>query len=558
MQRRYEALRACHVEGLTSGEAAGRFGVSVHTVNAWRRDFGAGKMPAFFREQKRGQKKKPSTLEAKGEIIRLRKLNLSITEISERLKRKGAYLAPKTVAQILDAEGFARLPRRTAGERARYLAEASERQEPADVKGFGTEPLITTGYAGLFFFVPLIMELGLFEIFSSSKMYGSGRIPRENYLLSYLALKLLGGKRLSEATNLSFDRGLGLFAGLNVIPKASAVTSYSYRNPPSAISPMMRALSGNMYERGLIKGEMVNLDFHSIPFYGEESDHMEEHWITTRGKQMKSVLAFFAQDLETTYLFYSNGDIKVDEASDEVLSFVEFYRRSTGRLPAMLVFDSAVTTYENMAKLDRMGIRFLTLKRRGKRELEKIEKITEWKTYHLDKVKRIHKTPRVHERTINIKDLGAVREIVVAGTGREKPMLMITNDYQMNAKDAIIAYAHRWRIENSLAENVDFFNLNALASPVIVKVDFDMAMTLFANTLYKFLASKLRYYEHSRAKTLFRNFVEGRAEILVDDEAVKVKVEKRGRNPLLMDLVESYPDVRVPWWGNRRLFFEFV
>ena len=63
----------------------------------------------------------------------------------------------------------------------------------------------------------------------------------------------------------------------------------------------------------------------------------------------------------------------------------------------------------------------------------------------------------------------------------------------------MIAYFHRWRIENSLAENVDFFNLDALASLVIVKVDFDMAMTLFANPLYKFLASsKLRYYEHSR------------------------------------------------------------
>jgi hypothetical protein len=112
--------------------------------------------------------------------------------------------------------------------------------------------------------------------------------------------------------------------------------------------------------------------------------------------------------------------------------------------------------------------------------------------------------------TVNLKHLGPMRQIVVAGTGREKPMLMITNDPELSAKEAIIRYSHRWRTENS------------------------------------------------RAKTLFRNFVEGNADIRIDDKEVRVKVEKRGRNPLLMDLVDSYPDVRVPWWGSRRLVFEFV
>jgi transposase-like protein len=142
VQRRYEALRACYVEGLTSREAARRFGVSFHTVNLWRRDLKAARMPPFFREERKGQEKKPSTLEATDQIIRLRKLNLSITEISER-------------------------------------------QTPADVSKFAQGQHLTTGYAGLFFFVPLIAELGLFEIFSSSAMHGSTRIPRENYLLTW-------------------------------------------------------------------------------------------------------------------------------------------------------------------------------------------------------------------------------------------------------------------------------------------------------------------------------------------------------------------------------------
>lgn len=559
VQRRYEALRACFVEGMTSREAAERFGVSVHTVNVWRRDFRAGRMGPFFREQKKGREgREPHTLRAKEEIVRLRKQNLSITEIAERLAQADIELSLKTIAQMLDEEGFARLPRRTAGERARYLAQASEPAEPTDVKLFAEEARVLTAYAGLFFFIPLICELGMDDIFSHARLYGSRRIPTTNYLLSYLSLKLLGGRRLAEATALSFDRGLGVFSGLNSLPKASSLTTYSYRHSHQALAPMLSALARSLAEQGLARGEVINLDFHPIPAWGEDSEHLEENWIPARGKRMRSVQAFFAQDLETTYLLYSSGDIRADEASGEVLAFVRFFRRSFGRLPGMLIFDSRLTTLKNLAELDRMGVRFLTLRRRGKNILREIEAITEWKTLNLDQAKRIYKRPRVHERKVGVKEVGEVREFVVTGNGREKPMLLITNDPEIEAREALMSYSHRWRIENALSENVDFFNLNALSSAVIVKVDFDIAMTIFANALYKLLASKLRYYEHSKAKTLFRNFVEGRAEISIDSDMVLLRIERRGRNPLLMDLASSYPDIRVPWWGGRRLVFEFV
>lgn len=557
-QRRYETLRACYVEGLTSREAAERFGVSPHTVNVWRREFKAGRLGGFFAEKEMGRPRIAAGGAAREEIVRLRKQNLSIYEISFELERKGMGLTGKTVGQILDEEGFARLPRRTAGERAMYLSAALEPAEPSDARLFASLGRVSTGYAGLFFFIPLIRELGIDEVFASARLYGSKPIPQVSYLLSFLAIKLLGGKRLSEATALSFDAGLGVFAGLNALPKSTALTSYSYRNPHAAIPPMLRELSRSLYSRGLVKGDLVNLDFHSIPFWGEESDHLEKHWVPVRGKRMRSVLAFFAQDLETTYLFYSDGDVRNEEASDKVLEFARFFRESTGRYPGMLVFDAGLTTMKNLRELDNLGIGFLTLRRRGKNLVAGVDEISDWKRYQLGDAKRIYKNPKVHERTASIKDLGRVREIIVTGNGREKPMFLITNDREISAKDALMAYSRRWRIENSLAENVDFFNLNALSSPVVVKVDFDVAMTLFANTLYKYLASKLRYYEHSRAKTLFRNFVEGRAEVSVEGDLVLVRVEKRGRNPMLMELAEAYPDVIVPWWEGRRLVFDFV
>jgi len=54
-------------------------------------------------------------------------------------------------------------------------------------------------------------------------------IPAAQYLLSLLALKLVGRERISHVMDLVHDPGAALFAGLNVLPKVTALTTYSYR-----------------------------------------------------------------------------------------------------------------------------------------------------------------------------------------------------------------------------------------------------------------------------------------------------------------------------------------
>ena len=54
-------------------------------------------------------------------------------------------------------------------------------------------------------------------------------IPSVNALLSLLTLKLIDKERLSHIDDFNCDEALGLFAGLNVLPKKSFATDYSYR-----------------------------------------------------------------------------------------------------------------------------------------------------------------------------------------------------------------------------------------------------------------------------------------------------------------------------------------
>ncbi|MBI5554353.1 MAG: hypothetical protein HY920_00680 [Elusimicrobia bacterium] len=112
-------------------------------------------------------------------------------------------------------------------------------------------------------------------------------------------------------------------------------------------------------------------------------------------------------------------------------------------------------------------------------------------------------------------------------------------------------------IENNIQENIDFFNLNALSSPVVVKVDFDIALTLISNTLYKILAEKTKWFKKAKLRTISRTFIDMKADILITDEQIKVKFAKKSYNPVLMDWVNSLPELNIPWWDNRKLVYEF-
>lgn len=559
MQKRYEALRASFVHELSAEEVAKQFGFSVHTIHALRRDFKAGRLPPFFQPLKKGpQNRRDTTLMAKDRIIELRKQNYAIEEIEEVLSREQYDITAKTIHQVLKEEGFARLFRRTQAEKRIALQQAKDPAEKANVKDFGLHDFVKTSYGGIFLFLPLIVDLQLETLFSKIGFYGSRQLPRLNYLMSFLALKLIGKERLSHVSDLNFDYGLGAFAGLNVLPKMSAITQYSYRNPHDLVVRLLKQWNHILMDRGFLGGRHINLDFHSTPHWGEESQ-LENHWVPTRGKAMKSVLCFFAQDLETTYLCYSNGQLSKEEAPDEILKFVSFYQSSHKTLPHCLVFDSKLTTYRNLNILDKdYGIKFITLKRRGKNILAEIQKITDWKKIRIAKNSRKYQLLKIYDAPVTIKDYdGELRQIIVTGTGRELPMLVITNDFDVPPKEIIETYARRWLIENNIQENVDFFSLNALSSPIIVKVDFDIAMTLIANTLYKILAKKFKLFDNAKPKTIYRNIVEGAAKVYIKEDTVKVVFGKKAFNPLIMDWIGTQPEYRIPWMQNKVLQYDF-
>ncbi|MCP4003661.1 MAG: transposase, partial [bacterium] len=138
-------------------------------------------------------------------------------------------ISVRTVERVLAEEGFAKLPRRTRLKigmtvQGAEIPEKSQKMVPDELDG----QRFDSPAAGVFLFAPFLAQLGFPEIVEAARLPGSRQIPALSYLLSFLALKLLGTERYAHVGEHGFDPGLGLFAGLNVLPKCTAMSSYSY------------------------------------------------------------------------------------------------------------------------------------------------------------------------------------------------------------------------------------------------------------------------------------------------------------------------------------------
>jgi hypothetical protein len=134
-------------------------------------------------------------------------------------------------------------------------------------------------------------------------------------------------------SDLGNDEGAGLFAGLNVLPKATFATDYSYRTE--------RPMSDRFVKAVLAKaplGEVpssFNLDFHAIAYRGEEAD-LEKHWLAKRNRAGASIMAFVAQDRRSRVMCYATANVLRDDMDAMAVGFTDYGKGQTGAYPEEL------------------------------------------------------------------------------------------------------------------------------------------------------------------------------------------------------------------------------
>ena len=557
--RQYEALRAYFVEGLPPKEVAERFGYSVGSFSVMCSKFRKDPNRQFFLPTKRGPQAAPKTDNRRDLVVELRKQNLSVYDISRALKQEDKPLSPPMVARILQQEGFARLPRRREEERPPGIK--PETAPVANVQALDlSERQFRTKFGGLFLFLPDLARIPFDDIVKKAGLPGTKMIPAGHATRSLLALKLAGNARHSHVMSHVFDEGLALFAGLNVIPKRSYLTTYSCRIDPKSYPKLMRRWFDAASDLGVERGVSFDLDFHTIPFHGEDA-LVEKHYVSKRSRRQKGLLAFLARDADKNVFCYANAEIRKQDQNDEILNFVRFWKKRTGRYPDELVFDSKLTTYHNLNWLNDNGIRFITLRRRTRKMLQSIHArpLSQWRRIELENIARAYRTPRILDEKIKLNDYDTeIRQLTIKDLGHEEPTLLLTNQMRTGASTLIGRYARRMLIENGIEDGIDFFHMDALSSAVAMKVNLDLQLTLMASSLYRLMGNRIgNGYQSAKSRHIWRDFVDAVAKIEVTRHDIVVEFQRRAHNPLLISAGYADTDVRIPWLGNKRLRLRF-
>lgn len=557
--RQYEALRAYFVDRLRGREVAARFGYTEGSFRVLAHSFRRHPDRPFFLPPAKGPQKTPKRDNVRETVIALRKQNLSIYDIHRVLQEQGRLLSPVSISLLLKEEGFARLPRRADEERPPTIKPTTA--AVADVRQLDWTPrTFRTRFGGLFLFLPFLAAVPLDRILDKAGFPGSQMVPAGQALRSLLALKLFGSARHSHVMSYVLDEGLALWAGLNVIPKRAFLTEYSCRVDPQSYPRLMRAWFEAMSDLGLERGLSFDLDFHTIPFHGEDA-LVEKHYVSKRSRRQKGILAFVAQDASARVFCYGNSDLRKDDQNDEILRFARFWKDRTGHFPRELIFDSKLTTYRNLDQLNRWKIDFITLRRRSRPMVQEIlaTPLSAWRRISLQGVSRLYKTPRVLDRMILLKGYReSLREIVAADLGHEAPTVLLTNQLDRPAPRLIERYAQRMLIENNIADGIDFFHMDALSSAVAMKVNLDLQLTLMASSLYRLLGAKVgRGYERAKSRHIFRDLVDATATVEIGGQDITVRYQKRAHNPLLIAARFDQTETTVPWLGHKKLRLVF-
>ena len=557
--RQYEALRAFFVDHLPAQEAAKRFGYTYGSFRVLCHEFRQNPEREFFQTPQRGPHSAPKRDAVRERILALRKQNHSIYDIHQVLEESGHQLSLAAIWQTLQEEGFARLPRRADEERPPTLRPTAA--DVADIRQLDLTPRsLRTRFGGLFLFLPFLAQIPLDRLLSETDFPGSRMIPAGAALRSLLGLKLFGSARHSHVMSSVFDEGLALFAGLNVVPKRSFLTEYSCRIAPSGYPAFMKRWFAAINQLGIDRGVSFDLDFHTIPYHGDDA-LVEKHYVSKRSRKQKGILAFLAQDAETRVFCYAHGSIRKQDQADEILRFTEFWKERTGKWPQELIFDSKLTTHANLHRLTQRGIDFITLRRRSFEMRQQVYRVplSAWRRIELTSVTREYRTPRILDQTITLSGYkGSLRQVIIADLGHEQPTFLLTNQLHRSAPELVGRYAQRMIIENGIADGIDFFHMDALSSAVAMKVDCDLQLTLMASSLYRLLALKVKNgYQRARSRHLFRDFVDATALVTIEKSTIEVRFQKRAHNPLLLAAGFDRVDQRVPWLGNKRLRLVF-
>jgi hypothetical protein len=562
-QRHYEICRAYFVDHASAADLAQRFHLHVGSIRAVVRDFARSPdLGHFFRTAEPRPRAAPKREAIRDRACDLRRQGHTLADIRTQLHAEGHRVSKAYLFRLLQGEGLA-----TKGQRCRPVPQPGDHAKDgslvpavADVQQLARTNgrQFPTNVAGLFLFLPQLLALDLPHAVQHAGLPGSEQIPPLQAFLALLLPKLLGHRRISHISDLCADEGAGLWAGLNVLPKTTYATDYSYRTDRTMHERLVAAVVAKTPLGD--PPHSFNLDFHAIPFRGHEPD-LENHWVPLRNRALPAVMAFVAQAAGRRIMCYATANVLRTDADNMVPKFALYWKEQTGQFPGRLLFDSRATTYAGLHTLNQYQVGFITIRRRGSSMLARVQRLpaSSWQGCQIIQAKGKRRQVRYVDELVHLDGYaGSVRQLIVTGLGHAAPTFFLTNDRpeRQTAREVIQTYASRNHVENRLGEQITFFHLDCLCSEVRLNVDFDLTLTVIADLLYRGLAERLKGFAQASPYKVFRKFVDTPGSVTITAAEIVVRLSKRAHNPLVTEAGLTQRTGAVPWLGRRGVRLE--
>ena len=556
-QRHYEICRAYFLEQHTAEEVAERFHLRVESIRSLVRDFAQHpNLDQLFGRAPPSDRPSPKRDAIRDRACELRRQGQTLEAIRSQLQAEGHRVSESYLFRLLHDAGVA-----PKGQRCRAQPQPGEHARDgslvpavADVqqRALTTDRQFTTQVAGLFLFVPQLLALDLPDAVRQAGLPGSEAIPPLHAFLALLLPKLLGHRRISHISDLCADEGAGLWAGLNVLPKTTYATDYSYRTDRTMHERLIAAL---IAKTPLGKARTPSTStFTPSRFAGTSRT-----WKST-GCRCTSCSAR-GDGLRGPGRRAADHVLRHGQRAARMRTAWSRSSPATGKsrpdsIRARLLFDSRATTYAGLNRLNEDHVGFITIRRRGSSMLARVKRLpaASWQQCQITQAKGKRRQVRYVDESVNLDDYqGVVRQLIVTGLGHESPTFFLTNDRpeRQTARDVIQTYASRNHVENRLGEQITFFHLDCLCSDVRLNVDFDLTLTVVADLLYRCLAERLKGFGQASPHTVFRKFVDTPGSVKITADEIVVRLSKRAQNPLLQEACLIQRTKAVPWLADR-------
>jgi len=565
--RQYLALRCYFVDEMSAKSVAREYGYAVSTVYSMVRDFkkALAENPdaePFFKESKLGRNEIDPEGTLLDRIVELRKKYFSVPEIKAILDSQKIEASEKYISNVLKREGFDRLPQRSSDFEPNLPVTLDFPQ--AGKLDFSPESF-TSQAAGMLFFLPLLKRYGIDRAIEQSGYPESETIDKLSAVLCFLALKLSQTNRYAADNVWCTDRGVGLFAGLNVLPAASWYNAYANNVTSDMNREFIQSLYRICQENNLL-ADTVSIDSATVPYWQEMaiSGNIDAG---VANRQLSSMLIMLAQDPESGIICYKKSPVEKDNQYEGVVEFLEFYRAESGTEAYYLLLNSRAVSYVNLSRLNQAQIRFITARRRGSKLIDRIYRIPDDSWEEISVLKTQSKGQgkastsglvKAFEETIQLKGYeGSLRQVFVTGLGEMDPVILISNDFDLPLKELVRKYSSKWLDTSDIARQLAPFHLNQSSLGLDIASDFDLTVSILAHTLYRLLALNLDHYSSLDNLAIFKRIVQNTAQIEITGTAIDIRLKKRQKLAPLLERIDELGNDQYRWLGMLPLKFSF-